>query len=333
VATSKEIQKTHGEPSTPSIPGLAGEKVSDLDRQPSAQSLRMLDWLVKRSRRNAGVPFAQEFVRRSQDADLSKPAPPLARLLRGGKGGEVRLKFYLTMSLLAVSPPYDIGTPIPARAWAEALDLPDPGRNGARRVNDAIDWLAEHKFIVSERRQGTPGALRLLSQSGTGQPYTRPSGAARYVQMPLGVWRQGWIVRLSGTALAMLVILLDLQSGRPGPQWVSPLQAKLRYDLSADTWTKGTHELAQIGLLAVSKKPQGDFFDYRRTRNAYWVNEELFQDARDTQSPGSPGPRRTGSRSQRLGHRTHVEAAPANRETQPAPPSRQNLERPSQGPS
>ena len=86
------------------------------------------------------------------------------------------------------------------------------------------------------------------------------------------------IVRLSGTALALLIILLDLQSGRPDRQWVSPREAKLGYDLSADTWTKGTQELERVGLLSIFKQSLGgDVFDYRRTRNAYWVDEEMLQ--------------------------------------------------------
>lgn len=259
----------------------------------------MLNWLVDRSSRTAGVPFGQDFIRRPREAGPSDPPPPLTRLLRGGQGGEVRLKLYLTMSLLAVRSPYDIATPVPARSWAEALGLPDSGRNGARRVNDAMDWLAEHKFIISERRQGAPGAVRLLSQSGDGSPFTRPIGAARYVQLPLGLWRLGWIVRLSGTALVLLIVLLDMQSGRSGPQWVSPAQARVRYDLSPDTWTKGTHELVQFGLLTVSKKLQGDFFDYRRTRNAYWVNEDVLQGG-STEQLSPVQPRRHASRSRRV---------------------------------
>lgn len=272
----RDISTIKEDPTTASMPSQRQRKNSDRP-PPSAESQQMLDSLVRQSRRTVGVPFAQDFVRRPRGAKLSEPPPPLARLLRGGQGGEVRLKLYLTISLRAVSPPYDIGTAIPARAWAQALDLPDPTRNGARRVNDAIDWLAEHKFIVSERRKGTPGAVRLLNQNGSGGPFTRPSGATRYVQLPLAIWRQGWIVGLSGTALALLIILLDLQSGRPDRQWVSPREAKLRYDLSADTWTKGTHELERVGLLSIFKQSQGDVFDYRRTRNAYWVNEDQLQ--------------------------------------------------------
>ncbi len=239
---------------------------------PTDESLRLLNWLVGRSRRTSGLGLAEAFIRRP---NASEPPPTLARLLRGGQGGEIRLKLYLTMSLLAVNPPYDIAQPVPARSWAEMLSLPDPERNGARRVNDAIDWLADNRLIVSDRRQGTPGAVRLLNQDGSGEGYVRPVG--RYVLLPLGLWQDGWIVRLSGTGLALLIILLDMQGGRAGPAWVSPSQARARYDLSADTWTKGVQELETVGLVAVVKKPQGEFFDYRRMRNSYRVDTEMIQ--------------------------------------------------------
>src|SRR6266849_395513 len=114
-------------PSDPRTPGRPGKKVSRLAPPPSDETLRMLRWLAGRSKRSTGVQLAKSFVRRKETSD---PPPPLALLLRGGQGGEVRLKLYLTMSLLAVSAPYDI-KPIPARSWAEALGLDDPERNGA----------------------------------------------------------------------------------------------------------------------------------------------------------------------------------------------------------
>ncbi len=278
-------------PANPGTPAPAAEKVRQLRPGPSDEALRLLNWLVNRSRRTTGLPLAEPFVRR---AEASAPAPPLARLLRGGQGGEVRLKLYLTMSLLAVNPPYDIAQPVPARSWAEMLDLPDPGRNGARRVNDAIDWLADNKLIVSERRQGTPGAVRLLSQDGSGEPYTRPRGSERYVRLPLGLWQDGWVVRLSGAALALLIILMDMQGARARASWVSPAQARARYDLSPDTWTKGVQELEAFELVNVVKKPQGDFFDYKRMRNSYWVSVEKIQGAAP---PGAgPGGGRAGRR-------------------------------------
>jgi hypothetical protein len=284
----QDFSKTTADPRTP---GRPGKKVSRLAPPPSAETLRVLRWLVARSKRSTGVQLAKSFLRRNETSDPTPP--PLALLLRGGQGGEVRLKLYLTMSLLAVSAPYDI-KPIPARSWAEALGLDDPERNGARRVNDAIDWLAKHKFLVSDRRRGTPGSVRLLSQAGTGDPYTRPTVTGRYVKVPLGLWDQGWIARLSGTALALYIVLIDAQAGRAAPQWSSPAQARQRYDLSPDTWTKGARELKAFHLVSVSKRRQGDTFDYRRMRNVYLVRDELHR-AEYTSPPQQPTRRRSDS--------------------------------------
>lgn len=268
-----DIQDTQEKPRNPRTPDPSGKKADRLRPAPSEEVLGMLRSLVRKSQRNAGVPLAESFVRRE---DASHSAPPLALLLRGGQGGEVRLKLYLTMALLAVSPPFDIREQIPARSWASALGLDDPVHNGARRISDAVGWLSKHRFVVAERRQGAPGSVRLLSQDLLGNTYQRPTPSRRYVQVPLGLWDQGWIVQLSGTALAMLIVLLDLQGGRAQPQWISPSQARRRYDLSPDTWTKGIKELKALDLLSVSRRAQGDIFQYQRMRNAYWVNEEML---------------------------------------------------------
>lgn len=245
--------------------------------EPTEVALRRLKILVERSKRQKHLALPEAFLRRR---DGQAPPPPLAQMVRGGRGGEVRLKLYLTMALLAVSPPYDIKTAIPARSWAETLDLSDPDHLGARRVSDAIRWLTDHRFIISERVRGAPGPVRLLSQAGTGDQYVRPSGAKeRYVRIPLGLWRNGWIVVLSGAALAILIILLDMQSGRSTAQWLSPRVARGRYDLSPETWTKGVRELAEHGIVKVKRRPQGAIFDYKRMRNAYWVLEGRLEEA------------------------------------------------------
>lgn len=251
----------------------AGEDSASPSAAPSVEVLGMLRSLVERSHRSSGVQLAEPFIRRSDPSDAP---PPLALLLRGGQGGEVRLKLYLTMSLLAVRPPFDINEPVPARSWAFALGVADPEHRGARRVSDAITWLAERKFLETERRQGTPGAVRLLHTDLSGRPYTRPTQNERYITLPLGLWGQGWIAQLSGTALALLIVLLDLQSGRGEPQWISPAQAHRRYDLSPDTWTKALKELTALGLVTVSRRPQGGTFNYQRMRNAYWVRTDLL---------------------------------------------------------
>lgn len=250
------------------------EETVSLRAMPSRDVLGVLRSLVQRSHRRSGVQLPELFIRR---ADQSGDAPPLTLLLRGGQGGEVRLKLYLTMLLLAVRPPFDIREPVPARSWATALGIPDPEHRGARRVGDAITWLAEHKFLETERRQGVPGAVRLLHADLSGHPYVRPTQRERYITLPLGLWEQAWIARLSGTALALLIVLLDLQSARTEPQWISPAQARRRYDLSPDTWTKALKELTAFELVTVLRRPQGGDFNYQRMRNAYWVRTELLR--------------------------------------------------------
>lgn len=99
------------------------------------------------------------------------------------------------------------------------------------------------------------------------------------MKVPLGFWRGGWIAVLSGAAVALLIILLDLQGTKAEHQWISPSQARLFFDLSADTWTKGHRELTAWGLLSVRKIQQSAVFDFRRLRNGYWVYEERLEEA------------------------------------------------------
>jgi hypothetical protein len=40
---------------------------------------------------------------------------------------------------------------------------------------------------------------------------------------------------------------------------------------------KGIRELKHFGIVDVSSRPQGDIWDYRRMRNAYWVNIGALQ--------------------------------------------------------
>jgi hypothetical protein len=212
------------------------QRLTILTRLPSATSKTMLQSLVTRSKRSV-VPFELGFVRRSVD-EASLPPPPLARMLRGGRGGEVRLKLYMSIQLIAVSHPYNVTRS--ASSWAALLSLPDRGVNGARRVNDAIRWLEQHQLIRVERRRGGPPEVINLRQLGTGDPYVRPPPRAGYINVPVSFWKNGWIVTLSPAAIAMWLITNEMQHGRNSPDdvWVSPLIAKERYDLSDDTRTK-----------------------------------------------------------------------------------------------
>ena len=212
----------------------------------------------------ASLRLPASFIRR---ANASCPPPLLAQLLRDEPGGEVRLKLYLTISLLAVSPANNIRPiPVHVRSWAAGLGLDGPAGNGARRVSDAIDQLAKRKLLVAERRQDTSRTVRLLSQDGTGDLYKPPASAGRYVRLSRRLWDDRWMARLSGPALALFIVLLDFHGGRAEPKLISPAQDLRRYDLSPDTWTNGIGELKALMLVTVSRESpssrplRGDMF-------------------------------------------------------------------------
>jgi len=237
------------------------------------ESARLLNRLVDRSKRTSGIQLPIGFVR----AQGLAVRPPLARMLRdgpssrGGRGGAVRLKLYLCLNLLAARAPHDI-RPVPARAWAEALALPDPVGRGARRVSDALAWLNETKMIALQRQRGVAPAITLLDPTGSGGRYKRYQP---YVLVPLGFWREQWIARLSGSAAALLIVLLDLQGGKKSKQdapWLTTDQ-RFRYGLSDDTWTRASKELVEQGLLKINRISQGRDFNFRRMRNTYWIDK------------------------------------------------------------
>lgn len=247
--------------------------------------------------RTAALAAAQTLAQRVMGRDLqlrrsfimrtnpdAKP-PPLARLMRGGRGGEVRLKLYLSLLWVGSWPPHDVN--FPARAWAELLGLALPETNGARRVRDAIEWLAVNRFIAVTLRPGQPSAVTLLREDGQGSPYSVPGAAARdakgegrgvdphrYVKLPHTFWTNGWITSLSTPGIAALLMLLAEQS-RPTPVevWLAPTTARNRYAFADDTRYKGLAELELAGIVHVKQEPVGrNSFDFRRRRNAYTLD-------------------------------------------------------------
>ena len=232
----------------------------------SSDALELLETLVSRSKRKTGVPFSSAFICRRTPEDAS---PPLARLLRG-RGGSLRLKLYITFCLLGVGKPHDVfGAPY---IWAKALALPESTTSGARTVRQATKWLEARRLVkMGKRKTGEYPKVFLRSQSGNGRAYARPKESGeRYARLPTEFWEKGWILKLTGTGIAVLLVLLRLQYGKEANEapWV---KAAWQYDLSPDTWTRGTEELVRIGILKKKNVVTGDEQAWRRRRNVYWV--------------------------------------------------------------
>ena len=237
-----------------------------LDRA-GAAAARLLGYGESKRGAVRAAPVREQFIRSSGTAP-----PPLAAVLRGGRGGEVRLKLYLSILWIAAKAPYDVS--FPARAWAELLDLPDAGRHGTRRISDAIDWLSAAQLIAVERGRGRAPKLTLLDDGGRGVAYEPPWAAnERYIKLLPGFWTKGWLATLSGTAVAILIILLDQHYLKPNEAfWISPKRARELYDLSSDTWSKGLAELVGFGLVSVSRIPVDEAFSWSRVRNSHVVH-------------------------------------------------------------
>lgn len=237
--------------------------------------------LVDRSRRHSGLQLPPSFVR-----GTAKKPSPLSRIIQGGRGGEVRLKLYLSTALLAGSSKshpvhganaiFNVSSP----AWARALALPEPETKGARRIAEAQTWLRAAGLLHVERRAGAEPVVRLRSADGEGRAWARPTSP--YVTVPLDLWENRWLWFLGAKELAVLIALLDLQGGRgekgkPEPQWMSS-EERNRYGLSPDTWRLATSSLEAKGIIATDYGAllHRDF-ETKRRRRTYWVITDRFE--------------------------------------------------------
>jgi len=254
-------------------------------RRPRPIALTAAANVAKRNHKRQ-LPLRRAFAERPDNID--KPTP-LARMLRGGRGGSVRLRLYLSFLWLGAAPPHELT--YPARAWAELLDLDDPSGAGARRIADAVRWLEKNKFIEVTNRSGAPNVVRLLDDAGREKPYETPGTAFnrlrgkkpeaaqihRYIQLPPELWTSGWMAVLSPAALAMLIVL-RVQVGAKDPDteevWISPEYADKAFLLAEETRTRGVRELQRAGLVTIRRRQlvATDSFDFRRFRNVYQLH-------------------------------------------------------------
>ncbi|MFI0269811.1 hypothetical protein [Streptomyces luteogriseus] len=242
-----------------------------------ADAIDLLRGAATRSKRSV-VPFPPEFV--TAEAVQARAAP-LARMIQGGRGGSVRLRLYMCITMMATRQPFDLKAPPKPKSWAKLLAL-DPTK-GDRNVVRGLNWLADNKLIKLTPRWGGPPAITLRSADGKGREYVRPIEQGRYIRVPVEFWTEGWVLELSPTAIALLLVLMDALGGHSEPQYVSTERRRL-YGLSHDTWTKATKELQKHDLLTVRRDSQGSFYDYERMRNLFWLDVDRLKEPPE-QSP------------------------------------------------
>lgn len=268
-------------------------------RSPSNGALQAAENASRYGRNRAQLRYS--FVQRAHPDD---PPPPLARMLRGGRGGQVRLKLFLSYLWMQKEDTAQ-GLTFANRAWATLLDLRDPATAGARRIGDAQAWLEENQFIEIVSQMGRPNQVVVLDESGTGEPYVAPGAAARkeaaetafgalihrYVQIPRAFWTSGYLTVLSGAGVAMFLALLCERGPASNDEalWFSPKDAERRFALSEDTRSKGLRELADAGLVRTKRRPINPTgFEVVHVRNVHYLDLDRLNET----AVINPGPRR-----------------------------------------
>jgi len=249
----------------------------------STEATWTIDRLIQRSARITGARLPASFAR--GDGGPST----LARLLRGGRGGAVRIKLYLSKVLLAGSmhnhPVHGRNTifNVSGATWARALALPDPPKAGARRVADAQNQLASMGLIELQRQPSQPPITKLLHPTGSGAAWVEPG--TPYIRIPLEVWSNRWIWHLSAKELAVYVAILDLCAGNGvdgtgGPQALSGTHLR-RYGISEDTWRIASASLEMMSLIHTDIAVVGADLATSRRRKRY----QLIPGALDSPAP------------------------------------------------
>ena len=228
-----------------------------MDRPDDA--IRRMRSAVKQAQRSTSVDFPIAFVRDD------KGSPMLSRLLGRGRGGEVRLRLYLTLKMQASASPFGL----PGRTSKSLAGLMNlSAATGPRRVTDALTWLEENKLLRKTPVRGKAAALTLLNPDGSGDPLTDRK-ERRYVTLPIELWSMGWIFKMNGRSLAVYIALKELTGGKSRDDAYMPGDRKREYGMSDDTWTRATKELRDLGILTTWFKNIGDDEHHVRHRQHY----------------------------------------------------------------
>lgn len=301
-------QNASQEPAEALAPRPAGGPPEAVAADAPAEFARRLG----RRRQDAGAPVRNLFVADDRDG----VRPQMAQLLSsttntsvggGGRGGQLRLKLYLSLLWICAKPPHEVVRP--ARAWAGLLGLDDPAGRGTRRVQDAMRDLQERNMVVIRNRGSAANGVTPLIEWGTGQPYSTPPeaynhfqlrgaspetlAAHRYFRLPSSLWTSGLIARLGGPGLAMLLVLRCEQQGTDGkPVWFSPDRALNRFGLAESTRRQGLDQLRAEGLVTSVQQrlsESGDFIDVYRRRLVHTLTMESDDGPAATPAP-TPAP-------------------------------------------
>lgn len=231
-------------------------------QNPSQNAVKLLEKAVSESKRHSTVRLPLDFAR---DSKNKTPSPPLHTIL--ARRGEVRLKVFLTTLMRATRAPHE--TEYTLLKMAQTLDY-GSGDAGRRRVRKAIQGLEERNLVQRIDHEGKPSGVQILYPDGSGKKDWNDRDLRRYIGIPIDLWKHGWFHSLSGSAIGLIIILLELRRPDHKEVWVDGIR-KREYGFSDDFWTKATKELQEAKLLSV-KQDIKTFHGESRKRNLYTLH-------------------------------------------------------------
>lgn len=163
--------------------------------------------------------------------------------------------YLLIHALASSSEPYD--TWYPPETWAQIARLDEFVSMEAAKSRWAkvVTKLVKLQ-LVERRRQGNKVNYVLGHESGSGDPYTRPTKAAdgHWFGLPHVYWTGGYDAALSMPAKVMLLISLD----QPDNFRLPADRAPAWYGISETTARKGLQELEDRDILIKSSSFESD---------------------------------------------------------------------------
>lgn len=206
-------------------------------KPPTVTQAETIEALLERSKR-AEVPIRKTFVQ--QGKGKVRDPGPIAPLV--SNHDERAIDLYLLAHAIASADPFDVV--LPASTWARALGL-SATASARSAVSKAFRRLVDLN-LVERDRAGSLSRITLLDEGGHGDNYVHPAPRREpYLKLPHVYWEEGWHLRLSLRAKAVLLIALSRDDGfvlpvEKGPDW---------YGISADTVQRGRAELEKHNLL------------------------------------------------------------------------------------
>src|SRR5262249_48760567 len=132
------------------------------------------------------VPFRRSFVQNT--APGGGPAP-LAGFVTNRR--EIGFDLYSLHHASACGGNYAIR--LHALVWARALGLPETAHN-ASLISRNWAWLEEQHLITKARDRRLLN-VTLLTEDGSGDPYTHPGKQGNYFKLSHAYWLDGWVDR------------------------------------------------------------------------------------------------------------------------------------------